>query len=149
MYNAMVLAGANIYKLAENCFAWSDPLGLEKCRVNSEGVKKLYEEAGKLLKNMKFPHLHHIVREKAPKNWPKEFKRYIKKSHKIIKKAGIDRDADMKNFVVAPLGEGNHSQAAAKIVHDELVVAAKKGSAAVSKTLKSLGERMSTGSILG
>jgi len=55
----------------------------------------------------------------------------------------------MRNFVVAPLGQGNHSQAAAKIVHDELVVAAKKGSAAVSKTLKSLGERMSTGSILG
>ncbi|CAM5203469.1 hypothetical protein [Lysinibacillus sphaericus] len=91
------------------------------------------------------PHYHHIVREKAPKNWDSVHRKYITDSQDIIKKHGIGLNDDLRNFTWAQNGGGAHTKKAAKFVHDTLVEANKEGKEAVEEALKLLGKNAKRG----
>jgi len=112
--------------------------GLAVCGLSAADKRKLkdkYSDAG-----IDKPHNHHIVREKAPKNWDSESQNHIIESQKIIKDAGIDLNKDIRNFTRASNGNGAHTKKAAKHVHDQLVK-----SKNIEKTLSDLGRDMNNG----
>ncbi|POZ55846.1 putative deoxyribonuclease RhsC [Lysinibacillus sphaericus] len=137
------LAGGNptLYSYVANPNYLLDPLGLEKCRLSAADKKTL----GPAPTDMVKPHYHHIVREKAPKNWDSVHRKYITDSQDIIKKHGIGLNDDLRNFTWAQNGGGAHTKKAAKFVHDTLVEANKEGKEAVEEALKLLGKNAKRG----
>lgn len=134
------LAGGmpNMYAYVHDSNSFIDPLGLEKCQLSSadkKKVMKMFSDEG--LEN---PHFHHIVREKAPKKWPKKYKDYITESQKMIKEAGIGLNDDIRNFTRAENGKGAHTQKAAQHVYEQL---AKSDN--IEKTLSRLAKEMNAG----
>lgn len=131
------LAGNNptIYAYISDTNILYDILGLEKCRLSSEDLKKL----GPAPKNMYNPHRHHIVREKAPSNWSDEERNWIFESQKIIKEAGIDLNSSIENFVWASNGLKNHSKKAAYEVYIKLSEV-RGNDVKVREALKELGD---------
>ena len=105
-----------LYAYVKNLNCQIDPFGLEKCRLSKDDM----EEMGPKPKDIKNPHRHHIVREKAPSGWDKIHKDYITDAQDIVKNFGIDVNRSLNNFVWASLGEGNHSKAAAKYVWEDV-----------------------------
>ncbi|WP_420834435.1 RHS repeat domain-containing protein [Flavobacterium branchiophilum] len=115
-----------------------DLFGLEKCMLSNADkakLKKLYSDDGIIN-----PHDHHIVREKAPPKWSKEYKDYVTKSQDIIKKEGIGVNDDIRNFTRAQNGGGAHTQKAAKYVYEQL-----SKSENITETLKDLATQMNKG----
>ena len=94
------------------------------------------------------PHRHHIVREKAPKNWTDSNRRYVAHAQGILKKFGIGLNDDPHNFVWAPNGSGNHTIAASRKVSQTLAEARKGGKSKVIEALNAMGEKMRNGEFL-
>jgi hypothetical protein len=95
---------------------------------------------------MKNPHRHHIVREKAPKNWKQEDRQAVLESQKILERHNIDINRDPKNFTWAPNDGSVHSTENAHKVRNILVRAdAEGGRDGVLKALTELGGRNGRG----
>ena len=128
----------NMYSYVADLNSQLDIFGLEKCnlsKADKDKLKKMYSDDG-----MKYPHDHHIVREKAPPKWSKEFRDYITKSQEIIKKEGIGLNDDIRNFTRAENGFGAHTRKAAKYVYEQLAE-----SDNIQSTLKKLATEMNKG----
>lgn len=112
----------NFYAYVRNPNAWVDKLGLEKCDLDEDDMKKLDEtkpEDGE----MENPHRHHIVRENIPSNWKnQEAIDAVKNSQMILQNYGIDKNKDIANFCWAQNGDRNHSQKAAIAVNKKLQI---------------------------
>ena len=107
--------GETPYAYVHNPMGWIDPFGLAKCKLSTADKTKL----GPAPSDMKKPHYHHVVREKAPKNWKPENKKYVTDAQDILKKYGIDKDKDLRNFVWAENGSGVHTVEKAKEVYQK------------------------------
>jgi len=137
-----VAGGLNLYQYAPNPVSWVDPLGLEKCKMSAADKKAM----GSAPAGIENPHMHHIVREKAPVKWNVEGRKHINDAQAIMKKYGIDINTDPRNFTWAQNGNGAHTVAAAKNVAATLKAADKNnGLAGVEKALRDLGDEMTRG----
>lgn len=125
----------NLYTFVKNTTGYSDLLGLEKCKLDADGLKKLGESPD----GMYNAHKHHIVREKAPKNWSFEEQKWVTEAQRIIEEVGIKLNSSIENFVWAPNGLGNHTKKAAKAVYEGLAKVDGKGVEAVTEKLSELG----------
>ncbi|WP_346962724.1 RHS repeat domain-containing protein [Eikenella corrodens] len=136
-----LVGGMHLYSFAPNTNVWADPLGLEKCRLCTKDMAKLNSTKPS---DMKHPHKHHIVREKAPANWTPENQKYVTGAQEILKKflttngKPFDINKDIRNFTWAENGCGVHSIENAKKVYDELSKA--KNGKDAERILKELGE---------
>jgi RHS repeat-associated protein len=133
--------GENLYAYAPNPKRWGDPHGLTTCMMSAADKKAM----GPAPANMTKPHMHHIIREMAPKNWPPAARQYILEAQALAKKYGIDVNADPRNFTWAENGNGAHTQKAAKHVITVLKAADQKGEAAFMRALQTLGTQMRNG----
>ena len=130
--------GETPYAYVHNPMGWIDPFGLAKCKLSTADKTKL----GPAPSDMKKPHYHHVVREKAPKNWKPENKKYVTDAQDILKKYGIDKDKDLRNFVWAENGSGVHTVEKAKEVYQKLALSESRGlgEAGINAALKELGD---------
>ena len=138
--------GINLYQYSPNPIGWIDPLGWETCRLSKGDKAKMGPKPQ--AHEMTSPHRHHIVREKAPKNWTDSNRRYVAHAQGILKKFGIGLNDDLRNFVWAPNGSGNHKIAASRKVSTTLAEARKGGKSKVIEALNSMGEKMRNGEFL-
>lgn len=77
---------------------------------------------------MKNLHMHHIVREMAPKNWSKKDRGAIYHVQNLAKKYGMtDLNRDPRNFYWARNGGGAHTKKTAHYIRDQLAAASKVG----------------------
>ena len=106
-----------------NPLSWIDPWGWTTCRLSKADVDAM----GPAPAGMYKPHLHHLIREMAPKNWGKAARGAIHHVQNLAKKYGIDVDRDPKNFVWASNGKGAHTKATAEHIRKVLTAADKKG----------------------
>jgi len=136
--------GLNLYQYAPTPATWIDPLGLEVCRLSSADKKKM----GPAPKNMKNPHRHHIVREKAPRNWKQQNRDYILNAQAIMAKHKIDLNTDLRNFTWARNGGNTHTVASAQKVFERLQKADAKGLKAVERELKRMGLAFKRGTFI-
>lgn len=134
--------GSTPYFYVQNPLQFIDPFGLANCKLSSADKSKL----GAAPVDMAKPHYHHIVREKAPKNWKPENQKYITDAQEVLKKYGIDKNKDLRNFVWAENGAGVHTIKKAKEVYDKLMYSEKLnlGKAGIEKALKELGNMFNT-----
>ncbi len=141
-----LVGGLNLYQYSPNPIGWIDPLGWETCRLSKNDKANMGPKPK--AHEMTNPHRHHIVREKAPKNWTDSNRRYVAHAQGILKKFGIGLNDDPRNFVWAPNGSGNHTIAASRKVSEALAIARKGGKSEVIKTLQSMGKEMRKGVFL-
>ncbi|EPJ80369.1 RHS repeat-associated core domain-containing protein [Pseudomonas sp. CFII68] len=138
--------GFNFYQYSPNPIGWTDPLGLETCRLSKADKNAMGPKPSAAV--MDRAHRHHIVREKAPKNWSDSNRRYVAHSQAILKKFGIGLNDSPHNFVWAPNGSGNHTIASARKVSQTLAEARKGGKSKVIEALNAMGEKMKNGEFL-
>lgn len=77
---------------------------------------------------MKNLHMHHIVREMAPKNWSKKDRGAIYHVQNLAKKYGMtDLNRDPRNFYWARNGGGAYTKKTIHYIRDQLAAASKVG----------------------
>ncbi|EMS8291115.1 RHS repeat-associated core domain-containing protein [Salmonella enterica] len=117
-------AGLNLYAYAPNPLGWIDPLGLTTCQISSADKLAM----GPAPDKMKNPHMHHIVREMAPKNWSKKDRGAIYHVQNLAKKYGMtDLNRDPRNFYWARNGGGAYTKKTTHYIRDQLATASKVG----------------------
>ena len=131
-----LFGGENQYEYAPNPIEWIDPLGLEKCRLCAADLMAM----GKPPPKQNNPHRHHIVREKAPKNWSAMNRKLVTRAQAILKRRGIGLNRDRRNFTWAENGAGAHTVATSRYILCVLQKANAKGQSAVEAALKRLGQ---------
>ncbi|MGL4234036.1 MAG: RHS repeat-associated core domain-containing protein, partial [Casimicrobium sp.] len=113
--------GTNLQSYAPSPVIWIDPWGLTTCQMSAANVRAM----GPAPSGMRNPHLHHIIREMAPKNWSKSARGAIHHVQNLARKYGIDVNRDPRNFTWAQNGGGAHTRATAQYIRTQLAAADK------------------------
>jgi RHS repeat-associated protein len=113
--------GLNFQHYAPNPSTWIDPRGLTTCQMSAANVRAM----GPAPAGMKNPHLHHIIREMAPRNWSKAARGAVHHVQNLARKYGIDVNRDPRNFTWAQNGGGAHTQRTAQYIRNQLAAADK------------------------
>ncbi|MCR5867058.1 RHS repeat-associated core domain-containing protein [Aquincola sp. J276] len=136
-------AGDNPYAYAPNLQSWTDPLGLKKCNINKQWLKKMGDAPAGMLN----PHRHHIVMEGAFSHWRKENRKLVTEARSILRKHGIDLQKG-PNVVWAQ--NAGHSVEYARAVRDRLKAAdkGKNAAAKVRSALEDIGGILANGPLV-